>query len=337
VKIEASVLPRGARQWGPRFTLADTPGFPDTNPILFVDSRSRLWLIWPVILANRWETALLKYRITAPLKPGQVRGAAPRWEVSDNLLFKPHPNFEARVKAAAEPMLAGAPPALAREIRSAMAMAGDKFAARLGWMPRIRPIELPSGRILVPLYSDGFNFSLIAITDDGGRTWSTGEPIVGAGAVQPALVRRRDGSIVAYLRDNGPPPQRVMVSESRDEGVSWSAVVDSDIPNPGSSVDVISLRDGGWLMVFNDTEKGRHSLALALSEDEGKTWPWKRHLELDSRAQGAGSFHYPSSLQTRDGRIHVSYSYFLNHLPRDAARKSIKHASFTREWIRPAE
>jgi len=70
-------------------------------------------------------------------------------------------------------------------------------------MTRAHPLELPSGRILVPLYSDGYSFSLIAISDDGGATWSSSEPLVGAGAVQPTLVRRRDGAIVAYMRKLG--------------------------------------------------------------------------------------------------------------------------------------
>jgi hypothetical protein len=37
--------------------MADTPGYPDTNPARFIGSQKRLWLLWPTILANRWETA----------------------------------------------------------------------------------------------------------------------------------------------------------------------------------------------------------------------------------------------------------------------------------------
>jgi predicted neuraminidase len=110
--------------------------------------------------------------------------------------------------------------------------------------------------------------------------------------------------------------------------------VDTEIPNPGSGLEAIVLRDGIWAMVFNDTERGRHSLAVTLSGDEGRTWKWKRHLELDPRGQGAGSFHYPSIVQARDGTLHVSYSYFLNHLPAGAARKAIKHARFNLAWIK---
>ncbi|MBI3696391.1 MAG: exo-alpha-sialidase, partial [Acidobacteria bacterium] len=121
---------------------------------------------------------------------------------------------------------------------------------------------------------------------------------------------------------------------SKDDGVTWSPVVDTDIPNPGSGLEAIVLRDGTWLLIYNDTERGRHSLVVALSDDEGQTWKWKRHLELDGREKGAGSFHYPSIIQARDGTLHASYSYFLNHLPADAPRKSIKHAHFNVAWVK---
>ena len=52
--------PRGSR-WGPKFLMADTPGYPDCNPALFAAPDGSLWLFWPTILDHRWEGALLKY------------------------------------------------------------------------------------------------------------------------------------------------------------------------------------------------------------------------------------------------------------------------------------
>ncbi len=324
VKIEAARRPAGEKKWGERFTLADTPGFPDTNPALFVDSQRRLWLLWPVILANEWHTALMKYRITRDLQ------GYSGWDLSDTLLFVPT-DFAAKATEA----LRKWPESPARQ--RLLERVQDKYFSRLGWMTRAHPLELPSGRILVPLYSDGYSFSLIAITDDGGQTWKSSTPLVGAGNIQPTLVRKKDGTIVAYMRDNGPAPKRVQVSTSRDDGETWAAAADTDIPNPGSGLEVIPLKDGTWAMVYNDTEKGRHSLAVALSDDEGRSWKWKRRLEADNRGPGAGSFHYPSMIQASDGTLHVSYSYFLNHLPADAPRKSIKHAQFNTAWVKQGD
>src|SRR5437868_9211502 len=63
VVIEGARKVAGETTWRPRFLLADTPGFPDTNPALFLDNTKRLWLLWPVIIANQWETALMRYKI----------------------------------------------------------------------------------------------------------------------------------------------------------------------------------------------------------------------------------------------------------------------------------
>src|SRR5207253_3106856 len=57
---------------------------------------------------------------------------------------------------------------------------GDKLSSRLGWQPRCKPTVLPTGRILLPLYTDTFSISLMAISDDGGETWFAGKPLADA-------------------------------------------------------------------------------------------------------------------------------------------------------------
>jgi hypothetical protein len=104
-------------------------------------------------------------------------------------------------------------------------------------------------------------------------------------------------------------------------------------------LDVAALRSGRWALVFNDTERGRHSLAISLSEDEGRTWTRTRHLERDPRAQNPTTAAYPSILQGRDGRIHVTYTYTVSDADAklDAQgrrlRECIKHAEFDEAWV----
>ena len=326
------VLIRGARwsqerrAWSRPFTMADAPGFPETNPVLFVDRRQRLFLFWPLIIAHRWETALMKYRISTDY---QQTDGPPAWAFQDNIVLAPK-NLAAKTKAfvAAE---AGADPQLAAAGQRLVERAEDEYFSRMGWFTRTHPLELPSGRLLVPMYSDGYSFGIMAISDDGGVTWKGSEPIVGRGGVQPSVVRKNDGTLVAYLRDNGPPPKRALVSESMDEGESWSTARDTDILNPGSSVEVVRLRSGRWIMVYNDLERGRHSLVAAISEDEGRTWPVRRHLDGRPDADSPSQYHYPSVIQSRDGAIHVTYSYFT------PAGKAIKRARFDEAWVRAGD
>ncbi len=344
VRIEGARLRSGSRKWSARFTMADTPGYPDTNCAMFIDPQERLWLLWPTILANRWESALMKYRISADYH----RDGPPRWAINETLHVTPGPNFEAEVarrlssleNEVASLNLSGDGLREARDFLEAMRQhASDKLYRRLGWMTRAHPFVLEKRRLIVPLYHDGFSFSMMAITDDWGATWRTSAPLVGAGNIQPSLVRRRDGSLYALMRDNGPPPKRLAQSESRDEGLTWAPVTDSDQPNPGSGAEIISLRSGNWLLIGNDTERGRHSLAVQLSDDEGRTWRWKRRLEFDAPGPEAGAYHYPSVVQSRDGALHATYSFHLNRrdLPRDRdgdpAAKSIKHVRFNEAWV----
>src|SRR5439155_22620749 len=108
------------------------------------------------------------------------------------------------------------------------------LSRRLGWMTRAHPFVLDGKRLIVPLYSDGFSFSLMAITDDWGATWHTSTPLIGAGNVQPSIVRRRDGSLYTMMRDNGPPPKRIQHASSTDRGETWTEVTDSARPEPGA-------------------------------------------------------------------------------------------------------
>lgn len=331
------VVIRGARRnrktgkWTAPFLLADSPGFPDTNCVLYLDSKDRLWLLWPVIIANRWESALMKYRVSSDYL--QADGP-PNWDRGDNIILIPR-NIAERTQAVFGRLVGQ--PGIGARASEQIAKANDKFFSRMGWFTRNHPVELASGRMLVPMYSDGYSFSLLAISDDGGQTFYASEPIVGFGNIQPSLAVRKNGEIVAYMRDNGPPPKRIHTAVSRDDGLTWSTAVDTDIPNPGSSCQVRALKNGLWLLVYNDTERGRHSLAVSLSDDEGRTWKWTRHVERDEAEEQPSTFHYPSLWEARDGTLHLTYSYFINRLPSDAARKSIKHAHFNVEWIKQGD
>jgi predicted neuraminidase len=325
VLVKGARLKKGDSQWSHPFILADTPGHPDCNPVLFIDQEKRLHLIWIVVQANRWETSILKWRVSTDYGKSE----APVWAWQDVILLKPGDEFAETIgnvfRDSARKGLAWAEyaPLYERMIHEA---AGDPKKRETGWMTRTHPVQLPEGRILLPLYSDGFNLSLMAITDDGGKTWHPSLPIVGRGNVQPSVVRRQDGTLLAFMRDNGDEPGRIMTSRSDDHGYEWTAAASTDLPNPGASIEAIALRDGRWLLVYNDTEDGRHSLAVALSEDEGNTWKYTRHLE--GKGNMKGSYSYPSMIQSDDGQVHITYSVNMER------QKTIRHVTFHPDWVK---
>jgi predicted neuraminidase len=386
VRIMGAWLKKGEDHWSKPFLMADTPGFPDINPILFLDAQKRLWLMWYTVIANQWETSLLKYRISeeytprgeggSPSNRGQdTRGTdAPKWAWQDVLHAKPGDSAERGIQPndrfvksverqigeyatyikeslyASQPaqgiMAAGLWKAWgARMLSKARgedmirkgqlqspagpskeADLGYPYFQRMGWQTKNKAVLVEGRRLIVPLYSDGFSFSLMAFTDDGGQTWRFSEPLVGAGNIQPSIAQQADGTLVAYMRDNGSAPKRLHISASKDKGLTWSPVRDSELPNPGSGADIVTLRNGHWVLAYNDTERGRESLAVSLSLDEGKTWSHTRHLESGSSDKSSPSAAYPSIVQGVDDSLHVVYSFH-------GTSKTIKHARFTEAWL----
>lgn len=323
VAVYGARFRKGTDRWSEPFLLADNPGFPDCNTTLFIDARQRLWLFWPVILANTWESCLTNYRRSADYQGD----GPPKWEWQGVLYLKPK-DFQEEMAKGMEARRAMSPdrPQRPEVVARWKGRIGDKLLNRLGWQPRCKPTVLPSGRILLPLYSDTYSASLMAISDDGGETWFGGKPLAGFGSIQPAVLRRSDGTLVAYMRENG-PIHRVRIAESKDDGVSWGPVGATDLPNPGSGLDAVRLANGHWLLVYNDTTRGRNSLAVSLSDDEGRSWTWTRHLERHE----TGSFHYPAVIQARDGTVHAVYSHFTKE------GKSMKHAAFDEAWVKAGD
>jgi predicted neuraminidase len=368
----------GARQdfvtkkWSSPFLMADTKGFPDINPVLFIDPKDQLWLVWYTVVANQWETSLLKYRISSDYTS---QTGAPIWNWQDVIHVKPgsltergiQPNdsfvrsverqvaeySDGRVdeeqvsrwdlwsrelvsKARGEDMVRSGHLYDAAGDYTEQKL-GYPYFRRMGWQTKNKATILENGRIIIPLYSDGFSFSLMAITEDCGESWHFSEPLVGPGNIQASIVQTEDGVLVAFMRDNGPPPKRLLQSSSDDGGLTWSKVEDSALLNPGSGADLVRLENGNWVLASNDTEQGRHSLAISMSENEAQSWDFVRHLELDDRAKEvATGFAYPAIIQGRGEEIHVVYS-FHGKTSEGQSHKTIKYARFDEAWIRAGD
>lgn len=319
VQIMGSRLKKGEQSWSEPFPMADTPLIPDCNPVLFLNNQGKLFLVWIAVQANLWEQSILRVKTSIAYD----KSGPPAWNWQDNILLKPDKKFEEEVAAKFKSMpesrvgWAGYAPKYDELITEA---SKDAAKRSIGWMTRIKPAVMENGRIVLPLYSDGFNFSLMAISDDNGESWHPGLPVVGRGPIQPALAKRKNGNLVALMRDSGDGPTRVHFSESSDKGESWTATNKTDIPNT-ASVELLTLRDGKWAFLGNDVDDGRYQLTLRISDDEGKTWKWKAYIENDlTKKEG---YSYPSMIQTKDGLLHITYSYHPEKL-----KKSIKYVVF---------
>lgn len=373
VRIMGARRSAGDTAWSEPFLMADVRGFPDVNPILFLDKDQRLWLMWYAVLANQWETSLPMYRISEDYQGD----GPPHWKWQDVLFVKVGDETErgiqpgdafveqvasqlrdyetylrqelypkmpdsirplmdvewARYKRKLDSLSKGENMIRAGRIRSGgkeqSAELGYPLTRRIGWQTKNKAI-FSGDRMIVPLYSDGLDCTLFALTDDGGVNWQFSNPVLGGAGIQATIAVKRDGNLVAYMRDNGPPPQRMQRTESNDNGLTWSIPKDDLLPNPGAGFDMVTLAAGEWLIVFNDQEDGRSDLTVAVSDDDGQSWRWKKRIEHDERPKAASS-HYPSVIQGRDGLIHVIYSF---HRKDQDPPKTVKYATFPLSWVK---
>lgn len=324
VKIMGARLKKGEKKWSAPFLMADTYKIPDCNPVLFLNSKKKLFLVWIAVQANLWEQSIIRFK-TAEKYSGD---GPPEWSWQDDILLKPDDSFakEVETKFRALPQNKEGWAGYAPRYDDMIIEASRNVSKRCyGWMTRIQPIVLKSRRILLPLYSDGLNMSIMAISDDDGQTWRPSSPIVGRGPIQPALAVKKNGEVVAMMRDSGSEPTRVQQSVSSDDGETWTAAQKTNIPNT-ASVQLYKLQNGMWAFIGNDIDDGRYRLSLFISDDEGASWKWKTRLE--EKQKGTASFSYPGMVQTSDGMLHITYSYHESD-----SRKSIRYRMIDAEKI----
>jgi predicted neuraminidase len=149
-------------------------------------------------------------------------------------------------------------------------------------------------------------------SEDKGKTW-TASPyfkidtleIKGKGAIQPTLWESKPGYVHMLVRTTGGVIGR---SDSFDNGKTWTPITKTDMPNPNSGIDVAKLSDGTLALMYNPDSKNwgsRSPLSLALSYDNGQTWPDK--FDLDKGAED-DEFSYPAIVSWGDS-VAVTYTW----------------------------
>lgn len=183
-----------------------------------------------------------------------------------------------------------------------------------------KPIYLADGTLLCPSSSeDSGNKLHFEMTKDGGRTWKKTKALNDGktfSAIQPSVIFLQDGRMKLLCRSN---TGFIMEAYSSDQGNTWNQLQKTNLKNPNSGSDAITLKSGLHVLVHNplgnrpkETEGEREILAVSTSKD-GTHWTKVGELENTPLKE----FSYPAIIQTRDGRIHITYTW---------KREKIKHA-----------
>ncbi len=198
-----------------------------------------------------------------------------------------------------------------------------------------KPVLLPDGSILSPASTEFSGWPAPGATGWDSRMWrvqferlvltgnraaikATQWQVIGPvndgaiDAIQPSILLHPGNRLQALGRT---AQGRIFQIWSDDGGRTWGGMTLTDLPNPNSGTDAVTLKDGRHLLVYNHTGQRpegkngpRSPLNVAVSAD-GKTW--KGALVLENQP---GEFSYPAVIQTADGLVHITYTYRRQHI-----------------------
>ncbi|MBX7259741.1 MAG: exo-alpha-sialidase [Candidatus Hydrogenedentes bacterium] len=266
-KVWAMRLPKGESKWTTPVIIADTPFLGEGNPVVWQAPDGVVWLFYVQRHGNTWSDSRIRGKISTD--------GGHTWSDSFDITYEQ------------------------------------------GTMVQGLPIALRDGDYLLPAYFETGHdreatapdtASFFIRIDPKKGTWTETNRIHSKyGNLQPSPVQIDDNYLVAYCRRGGSfdpiPDGRLVRTESRDGGKTWSEGTESQFKNPNAACSFIRLKNGHLVLVYNDSIVDRNPLTVSISTDNDKTYAYKRDI-----AQGpveTTTFAYPVAQQTKDGKIHV--------------------------------
>jgi len=187
-----------------------------------------------------------------------------------------------------------------------------------------QPFNYQDGSIGLPVYHElmGKFSELLHISLDG-TVLTKNRITYGRKSLQPSIAILDDKNAIALMRYSGKAPKRILSAKTINGGISWLKSKKISLPNPNSGLMVRADSKNKLLLVFNNTEHGRHILSLAVSSDEGETWKVVHNFE-NSAAESKDRFSYPYFIKTAAGDYHLTYTW---------KKHRIKHVVFNDKWL----
>jgi len=322
MNIVGSILRSDSNGWGPCFSIAADSTHSLQNPVPYQDEDGKLFVLYTAqecrgCSEEEWKEKLDRNKVTGNFT----------MQHTSQILY------------------------CASEDNGKSWSDSNILFSRKGSFIRHKIVHLTTGELLLPMYysSDtkdynnryGNDYSVVRITKSFEEEWTEYEIPGSKGLVHASIVLGEDKRCFAFFRSRS--ADRIYKSASTDNGRSWSIPERIALPNNNASISAIRLQSGRIAMIYNHYSanddvnkvvwpKQRYPLTIALSENNGLSWPYKRHLEAGDGFFEPENDHlnktysYPIILQDEDGNIiHCSYSY--------ASRHCIKYVRISEKWI----
>ncbi len=203
---------------------------------------------------------------------------------------------------------------------------------------RIIP-TLKNDGLIFPCYnsSPDIDYSFILRSSSVTPGW-TRTDIKGSNyLIQPTIIRLNNSpQLRAFFRDEN--AAWIYYADSNDDGLTWTIPKPTSLPNNNAGIEAYTLKSGAVIIAFNNhngTHQPRSPLTVALSYDNGMTWPYYRNVQIhdDDNNTHIGEYSYPSLLQSfwsgsDDNDIHLTYTY---------DRETIKYLRFNEKWVKQGQ
>ena len=148
------------------------------------------------------------------------------------------------------------------------------------------------------------------------------------GVMEPRIVETAPDRLFCLFRTKG---GYLYQTVSEDGGETWSASVPSPLPAPESMAQMIRLRSGNLLVVWNNvsstTQQPRHPLAAVLSKDGGRTWGAAKVIADET---GSHQLSNHGLIQLDDGRVLLGISHYRDVRPMTS---DLDMAIFDELWL----
>lgn len=307
VSIAVARLAAGSSQWEEPVIVSDDPTRSEQNPSLFLAPNGEVWLIYTAQVAHKPDMpGDLDLQGTAEIRRKISRDGGRTWGPTEALFARPGSFCRQSIQILSN----------GRWIFSNFLCAQD--GSRLG-----------------------NDRTVLQLSDDEGRTWRTVEMPDSRGRVHGNVLEVAPGRLVCLLRSRA--ADHIYRSVSTDNGETWSAPQPTELRNNNASISALILQSGAMAVVYNDVafndDPGRTvwpdqrcPVTVAISEDGGLTWPWRRIVEHGEGFTGPWNdinnrrYEYPTMMQSRDGALHIAYAW--------GGRKRIKYLCIDEAWVR---
>lgn len=335
IHIYMSRLNKGEQEWSEALRLSDDSTRSEQNPVLFPAPDGKLWLLYTAQKSGNQDTAIIRYRISED--NGYTWGAietlfdTPGTFIRQPIIVLDNGEWLLPIwycYTSPGEKWTGNKDVSAVKISKDEGKTWEEYEVpnSLGCV-HMNIEKLEDGRLLALFRSRWADSIYSSYSTDNGRTWSEPTPTElpnNNSSIQ--FTKLNNGHLALVFNnmnaENCTERRTSLYDEIEDEDDTSSASAALAIEDEKKAEE----RSAFW-------GAPRAPMTIAISEDNGKSWPYMKNLEIgdgyamtnNSKDKLNREYSYPTIKQTKDGKIHIAYTYF---------RQAIKYVSISEDWVK---